>query len=377
LGLCTWGVTNMVVGWVLGFWGLLGAQKAELKDGSFWRIGATEGKTDSGFPWVNLLGVLLAMGASVVYMFIVPDTKGADLDETLIGPDDWDGSKSESARKVKQEMELAARKECGADGEPQSEDSSEGSSSEEEVSPVTKKGIASGVDTSNPISATGEKVRGKVVQLGRKFTWNPDSATFSDCQGKSLLDEGLNNTTPVSNTEVTRTRIGTEVYEEKPQTTARLIQGFALAMAAGTFYAFNFNPVFFIVNERKAQGASQEILDYVFWHFLGILCLSTLAFVLYAVKKRNQPLFINGPVILPAFVSGMMWGVAQIGWFLANDNLGFIVAFPFVNCMPGLIGIFWGVLLFGEIKGQKNFILTAVASVLMGVGGLCVALSSK
>ena len=60
---------------------------------------------------------------------------------------------------------------------------------------------------------------------------------------------------------------------------------------------------------------------------------------------RNKPL-VNREVILPGFVSGVMWAVAQTSWFVANDNLQLNVAFPIITTGPGLVAALWGVLVF-------------------------------
>jgi len=39
----------------------------------------------------------------------------------------------------------------------------------------------------------------------------------------------------------------------------------------------------------------------------------------------------------PAFLSGLMWGVAQVCWFVANSKLSFNITFPIVSSVPGLV----------------------------------------
>ena len=42
-------------------------------------------------------------------------------------------------------------------------------------------------------------------------------------------------------------------------------------------------------------------------------------------------------MVLPALASGIMWGVGDALWFVANEKLGFVVAFPIVLAGPGIV----------------------------------------
>jgi len=129
--------------------------------------------------------------------------------------------------------------------------------------------------------------------------------------------------------------------------------------------------------------------DYVFAHFCGILATSTLYFVLYSICKRNKPvvcfsglvcsesilrvfpigmvhlhwlfdftlrvviwlkLQIYPSVVLPAMVSGGMWAVAEVGWFIANHYLSEAISFPIITTGPGIVASLWGVCVFREVK---------------------------
>lgn len=71
-------------------------------------------------------------------------------------------------------------------------------------------------------------------------------------------------------------------------------------------------------------------LDYVFAHFSGILATSTTFMVIYCAVMRNRPR-IYPRVILPGLISGVMWAIADIGWFVANDALSPVVSFPIIT----------------------------------------------
>jgi len=77
----------------------------------------------------------------------------------------------------------------------------------------------------------------------------------------------------------------------------------------------------------------------------------------------------------PAVLSGMIWGVAQCSWFLANGKLGFTIAFPMITTGPGLIAAILGVFVFDEIKGKRNFIVLSAAFMCTGIANMLIVLS--
>lgn len=146
----------------------------------------------------------------------------------------------------------------------------------------------------------------------------------------------------------------------------RRVVGCALAVGCGAMFGVNFLPCQYIIDHK--QGSDQGI-DYVFSHFSGIFLSSTVYFLIYVIYKKNRPV-LNNQLILPSFVSGLMWGVAQICFFTANTDLALVIVTPIVSTGPGILGTIWGCFLFKEVRGTKNFILMAAAfsTVLLGVG---------
>lgn len=84
-------------------------------------------------------------------------------------------------------------------------------------------------------------------------------------------------------------------------------------------------------------GASTDLSAYIFPHFCGIFITSVLFVQIYAVICKNSPK-VYPEIILPGFVSGLMWAIAQICWFQANSRLELTIAFPIISIGPGLIG---------------------------------------
>ncbi|XP_063278364.1 transmembrane protein 144 isoform X2 [Prinia subflava] len=159
----------------------------------------------------------------------------------------------------------------------------------------------------------------------------------------------------------------------------RRLIGCSLAVVAGILYGSSFVPVLYIKdhgrrNETVYTGASQFDLDYVFAHFSGIFLTSTIYFLIYCAVRKNKP-YIYPQAILPGFVSGVLWAIANCCWFLANHYLSAVVSFPIITAGPGLVAAMWGVLVFKEIKGLKNYVLLSISFCIILAGSLSTAFS--
>uniref|UniRef100_A0A8C1P4X0 Transmembrane protein 144a n=2 Tax=Cyprinus carpio TaxID=7962 RepID=A0A8C1P4X0_CYPCA len=155
--------------------------------------------------------------------------------------------------------------------------------------------------------------------------------------------------------------------------------GTFLAVVAGLLYGSSFVPVLYIKNhasdpDSQYSGASEFDLDYVFAQYSGIFLTSTVYFILYCAIKKNRPQ-VFPKAVLPGFLSGIMWGVATCCWFLANHYLSAVVSFPIITTVPGLIAALWGVVVFKEVKGWRNYIVLVVAFCLVLSGALLTAFS--
>lgn len=106
------------------------------------------------------------------------------------------------------------------------------------------------------------------------------------------------------------------------------IFGITAAVCSGFLYGVNFDPPQYIVDHRESfPGASSEMLYYVFPHFCGIFCTSTLVLLGYTIRQKNMPV-VYPEIVLPGFLSGTVWSIAQICWFIANSKLSSAVASP-------------------------------------------------
>lgn len=108
---------------------------------------------------------------------------------------------------------------------------------------------------------------------------------------------------------------------------------------------------------------SSNGLDYVFSHFSGILVTATTIFLLYCVFQNNKP-WVSGDLILPGWLSGVLWGTGQTCAFIANDNLGLLTVYPLITIGPGLIATLWGLFVFKEVKGRRDLTVLLVAFLL-------------
>jgi glucose uptake protein GlcU len=169
-----------------------------------------------------------------------------------------------------------------------------------------------------------------------------------------------------------------EEGDESPK--RKLLVGIGLALAAGCFYGLNFDPPQtlmdnFVTHDLKSRHEySPHALDYVFSHFCGIFLTSTTYLIIYCIVKKNSP-NINPKIILPGLASGFMWSIGQISWFIANQNLQLAVSFPLVSVGPGLIGAIWGIVVFKEVSGTRNFMFLGGAFVFSAFTALMITLS--
>jgi len=159
---------------------------------------------------------------------------------------------------------------------------------------------------------------------------------------------------------------------EPPKSGSKQAVGVVMAIVAGVMFGNTFTPPNVI---KYAMHGPQSSIDYVFSHFCGIFAASTFWFVCYCGVMRGSPL-INPRLTLPAFVSGLMWAIAQTSWFLANEALGGVsVAFPIITSGPGIVSALWGVFVFGEIQGRRNYIVLCTAISTAVIGCVLIALS--
>lgn len=140
----------------------------------------------------------------------------------------------------------------------------------------------------------------------------------------------------------------------------RRLLGISLSLFAGCLYGLNFSPPQYLID--TGRGASSHGIDYVFSHFTGIFVTSTAYMIGYSFYTKNHP-WVSPQLVLPGMASGIGWGIAQINWFIANDQIHFVGTFPIVSCGPGLVATLCAIIFFGEIRGKRNYSLLALAAI--------------
>jgi len=70
-----------------------------------------------------------------------------------------------------------------------------------------------------------------------------------------------------------------------------------------------------------------------------------------------------------------MWGIAQVSFFLAIQELQIIIANPIIASLPSVVAGLWGILKFSEITGKKNIILFCSGTTVAVIGVVLVAIS--
>lgn len=206
--------------------------------------------------------------------------------------------------------------------------------------------------------------------------------TFLFVKSEIPNNPGSTDTTPLMTEPVIN---GTEAltvdssWVDRLSTTYRRIVGCSLAVISGILYGSTFVPIIYIKDHSKRNdsiyaGASQYDLDYVFAHSSGIFLTSTVYFVAYSVAMKSRPK-LYPEAVLPGFLSGVLWAIATCCWFIANHSLSAVISFPIITAGPGLIAALWGIFMFKEIQGLRNYLLLMLAFCIILAGALCTAFS--
>jgi len=181
----------------------------------------------------------------------------------------------------------------------------------------------------------------------------------------------------VGPTEYTGKGIDIEGFIEQNFGDKKVYLGFVLALIMGLLFGNNFTPAERMINHYCVDGVivhSHQGIDYVFSEFIGILLSSTIYFIIYCAVTKNGP-SVNHRIVLPALICGMMWGIAQASFFIANSQLGLNVAFPIIALGPGIVASIIGIVVYKEIQGTKNLLVFLAAFVIAVIAVILITLS--
>ncbi|CAF3810265.1 unnamed protein product [Rotaria sordida] len=149
------------------------------------------------------------------------------------------------------------------------------------------------------------------------------------------------------------------------------IIGCILAIIAGILFGFIFIPSTYIQDHPNIyQTASKNGLHYVFAMYSGIFFSSMFYYLIYIVCKGNRP-YLHIESIFPVIISGIMWGIAQVGFLVANSVLSQTISFPLITIGPGTIAIFY----FKEIFGRRNYLIIIIGTLLRILSAILIILS--
>ena len=168
------------------------------------------------------------------------------------------------------------------------------------------------------------------------------------------------------------------------KTKARVI-GVCLALVAGALFGLCMDPAQHMMSNYEELTRETDIkytpfgFDYVFSFNCGAIAFSFFYLSIYQFMQMlgfrpTEKYFdktTHEKIILPCFANGIIGSCGSAAWFFANQNLGLIISFPIIGAGPGIVSALWGVLVFKEIKGMKNFVVLISAFVAVIAATLC------
>lgn len=130
-------------------------------------------------------------------------------------------------------------------------------------------------------------------------------------------------------------------------------RGVLLSLAAGAFFSSYIVPF-------KLSGLSP--MAFLFPMSIGILLGSSLMFLL------GRP-SIDRKIVVPGFLTGLMWNVANIASLVATLNLGVAIAIPLTQ-MALFVSVLWGIMFFREIEGRSRITRVVIGAVVLFAGAV-------
>ncbi|XP_022325098.2 transmembrane protein 144-like isoform X1 [Crassostrea virginica] len=280
LGLCIWGMTNLLSGWATSRFGWFGmTASTQIKD-----------------PVLNTIGVVVAVSSSIVFAFVKNDVTPVDI---------------------------------GSDQEP----------------------LLSSLPTRQTYGSPGDSLYTNST--------SHDQLVFNQRRSRGSI-----NTEPSSNDDST--------FIDRLSPGKKRVLGIVLSIFSGILYGQMFTPAVYL----QDHGDSKNALDYVFACFCGIYSTSTVYFIIYIIFMKNKPK-VYPKAILPGVISGLMWGAATAGWFVANQVMSPAIAFPIITTGPSIIASLWGIFVFKEIRGTRNICILLLGFVFVITGAILTAFSQK
>jgi glucose uptake protein GlcU len=162
-------------------------------------------------------------------------------------------------------------------------------------------------------------------------------------------------------------------FTEKLSPLQKRIFGFVSCIICGALSGSTFTPPQLVV-DRSNQTIN--LIDLLFSHYCGILAASISFFVIYCIAVRGKP-WAKADILLPSLLSGFCWGLAGLFWFIANEKLSMVIAFPVVTIGPGVVSLVIGCVYFKEVKGLRNIFLLLASVLVYSAGAIMIAVSGS
>jgi hypothetical protein len=101
------------------------------------------------------------------------------------------------------------------------------------------------------------------------------------------------------------------------------IIGFSLTILAGVMYGEAFTPLIYMGQQEN----NTNFLDYFFSYYSGIFLTGLFYLTVNCLIMKNKPL-VYGNVFLPGLISGCMWAIGDVFYFVATGALSQAISFP-------------------------------------------------
>ena len=315
LGIAVWGTTNMLLGWASGAFGLWGVKQEH-----------------PAHPALSYLGAAFSLASILLFVFVEP----------YHPPTAEEKSAFDAANDGEEEKEKNLQGKTGA-------------------------GYGS-MDTVNAAAKEGDGTTEPLLDADVRASHNNEA----DGPAMEALAPGMYEEPPMSPTHPKHPTISDVIGKKK----ARIV-GITLALIAGALFGLCMDPAQVLMGHYIQLGEEQDAkftpygFDYVFSFTCGAITFAFVYLFVYSALRmagiRPSDRFFNpvehDKVILPSFLNGMIGSCGSAFWFYANQNLGLMVSFPIIAAGPGVVSALWGVLVFHEIKGMRNYLLLAGAFV--------------
>ena len=202
--------------------------------------------------------------------------------------------------------------------------------------------------------------------------------SVSDGTDKTVSDIKKSETTSllainsIEETKTSETENGFDFTEKLSPFNKRLF-GLLSCIVCGALSGSTFTPPQIVV-DRSNQSIT--LINLLFSHYCGILASSVMFFLIYCLAVRGKP-WGNAEIILPSLMAGVCWGLAGFFWFIANEKLSMVIAFPIVTIGPGVVSLLIGCVFYKEVQGMRNIVLLIAAILIYAAGAIMIAISGS